>query len=156
MLPTGLYLLGSRSADATRRNLMTLSWATQLATEPKLLGVGVEVGALTHQLINDGRCFALSILSRADRTVVRRFVKPAVEDADGRLNGFAVQRAPSGAPVLSDAAAWLDCELRHALDCGSHTLFVGEVTGCAAAPDFPASDEAGVLRMEDTRMNYGG
>jgi hypothetical protein len=42
--------------------------------------------------------------------------------------------------------------LRHDLACGSHTLFVGEVVGCGGDP----ADELEVLRMEDTRMSYGG
>ena len=39
----------------------------------------------------------------------------------------------------------------------SHVLFVGEVVdvGERASAD-PGADHPGVLRMEDTRMNYGG
>ncbi len=73
-LPSGLYLLGSRAGR--RRNLMTLNWATQVATEPKLLAVSVQGSAVTHELIEEGRVFALNILKRDDRTVVRKFVKP--------------------------------------------------------------------------------
>ena len=29
--------------------------------------------------------------------------------------------------MFEEAAAWLDCEVRHRLDLGTHTLFVGEV-----------------------------
>ena len=58
----------------------------------------------------------------------------------------------TGAPILADAAAWLDCELRHELACGSHTLFVGEIVACGG----DAADGLEVLRMEDTRMSYGG
>jgi flavin reductase (DIM6/NTAB) family NADH-FMN oxidoreductase RutF len=86
MLPSGLYLLGSRAGD--RRNLMTLNWATQLSFDPKLVGVSVEAGALTHRLVDEGGVFALSLLAREDRAVVRKFVKPAQEGAGGNeLNG---------------------------------------------------------------------
>lgn len=154
-LPSGLYLLGSRAGG--RRNLMTLNWATQLALEPKLLGVSVERAALTRELIAEGGVFALSILARADRAVVRRFVKPATDDpAAGTLSGQAVRDGLTGAPILASALAWIECELRRSVDCGSHVLFVGEVVGAGfgdgADPD--GGDE--VLRMEDTRMNYGG
>src|SRR6516162_7630725 len=81
-MPSGLYVVGSRHGG--RRNLMTLNWATQLSFEPKLIGVGVERGAVTHELISGGRAFALSIVDREDRAIVRKFVKP-VED-DGTLN----------------------------------------------------------------------
>jgi flavin reductase (DIM6/NTAB) family NADH-FMN oxidoreductase RutF len=163
-LPVGLYVVGSRAG--TRRNLMTVSWVTQVAQEPKLVGVGVERQARTHELIVEGGVFALSLLARHDRALVRHFVKP-VEDVDidevtgsGTMNGAPVRSGSTGAPILQVAVAWLDCEIRHTLPLGSHTWFVGEVVdvGVAEPPETPADDasDSGVLRMEDTRMNYGG
>ena len=55
-----------------------------------------------------------------------KFSKPAADDGT-TLNGRAVRAATTGAPVFEEAIAWLDCEVRHPLDLGSHTLFVGEV-----------------------------
>jgi len=160
-LPTGLYVVGSRAG--ARRNLMTISWVTQLAMDPKLVGIGVEATSLTHELLEEGGVFALSLLPRAERAVVRRYAKPvrdvAVDDASGTgtMQGLAVHRGSTGAPVLDVAVSWLDCEVRHVLALGSHTLFVGEVVDCATtAPGDGAGGEGGVLRMEDTRMNYGG
>jgi flavin reductase (DIM6/NTAB) family NADH-FMN oxidoreductase RutF len=150
-MPSGLYLLGSRAGP--RRNLMTLNWASQVALEPKLVGVSVEREALTQELISAGRVFAISILARADRAVVRRFVKPAEDDPDaGTLSGHPVRTDVTGAPILSAAVAWVDCEWRQTVECGSHRLFIGEVVGAG----FGADEATEVLRMEDTRMNYGG
>ena len=148
-LPTGLYVLGSRAAG--QRNLMTLNWATQVATDPKLVSVSVEKAALTHRLVSEGRIFSLNVLSRSDRAVVRRFVKPLEDSGDpSQLAGFAVREATTGAPILDLAVSWLDCRIRQDIDCSSHTLFLGEVVDCGGA----GSEE--LLRMEDTRMNYGG
>lgn len=148
-LPTGLYVLGGQAGG--RRNLMTLNWATQVSTDPKLVAVSVEAGAVTHGLVADGGAFSLNVLDREDRAVVRRFVKPL--DDDGRpdeLAGFPVRTATTGVPILAQARAWLDCRVWETVGCGSHTLFVGEVVDCGGEPG-----EA-VLRMEDTRMSYGG
>lgn len=160
-LPTGLYLIGSRArqVDGTvARNLMTANLVVQVAVEPKLVAVAVDATAVTCRLVEAGGCFSVSILHREDRAVVRRFVKP-VEDvvlgADGRAEAMAgqpVTEQATGAPILAAAAGWLDCELRHQLPLGSHRLFVGEV----AAVGGPDGDMPEVLRMEDTRMNYGG
>jgi flavin reductase (DIM6/NTAB) family NADH-FMN oxidoreductase RutF len=163
-LPVGLYVLGSRAGN--RRNLMTVSWVSQVAQVPKLVGVGVERQARTHELIVEGGVFALSLLARRDRALVRHFVKP-VEEVDidevsgsGTMNGAPVRGGSTGAPILEVAVAWLDCEIRHTLPVGSHTWFVGEVVdvGVAEPPETPADDasDGSVLRMEDTRMNYGG
>jgi flavin reductase (DIM6/NTAB) family NADH-FMN oxidoreductase RutF len=150
-MPSGLYVVGSRAGD--RRNGMTLNLATQVSTDPKLLGISVEKEAFTHELIAEGRSFTLNILSREDRAVVRKFTKPVEVDlAGGTLNGFPFHDGPTGAPVLDQAAAWLDCRVTAELDVGAYTFFVGEVVDCG----FQLPEDVEVLRMEDTRMSYGG
>ena len=94
---------------------------------------------------------------------MRRFVKPVRDVAMGAtgrpvaLEGEPVSFGATGVPVLVRALAWLDCEVRHQIDLGSHVLFLGEVvdvggSGVAA----PGRTVGEVLRMEDTRMSYGG
>ena len=95
----------------------------------------------------------LNLLPQEERAAVRKFVKPVEVDADGKtLNGFAFHDGRTGAPILDVAAAWVDCEVRQAVDCGGHTFFIGEVVDAG----FQADEETPVLRMEDTRMSYGG
>jgi flavin reductase (DIM6/NTAB) family NADH-FMN oxidoreductase RutF len=157
MLPSGLYLLGSRAGGVD--NLMTLNWATQVSFDPKSIAVSVEQGALTHRLVDEGGTFALSILHRSDVAVVRRFVKPAqVGPGPSELNGFAIHRATTQSPILAQAAAWLDCRVAQRVVVGGHTVFIGEVVDAGRGPvvDDASSQDEGVLRMEDTRMNYGG
>lgn len=160
-LPTGLYVVGSRAAldGQDRCNLMTASLLMQVSVEPKLVAVAVDGSALTQRLITEGGRFTVSVLARAERSVVRRFVKPVtdvVRDAGGvvvEMAGQPVVTGAGGVPALRSALAVLDCEVRHRLDLGSHVLFVGEVVGV----DGPGEGEPmEVLRMEDTRMSYGG
>jgi len=150
-LPYGLYVVGSRAGD--RRNAMTLNWATQLSFEPKLVGVGVEKSALTHELIDQGGVFSLCTVSREDRAIVRKFTKPVeVNLVTMTMNGFAFHDGRSGAPILDQAPGYLDCQVRQRVDAGNHSFFVGEVVDAG----FQADEDTPVLRMEDTRMNYGG
>ncbi|HUY06326.1 MAG TPA: flavin reductase family protein [Acidimicrobiales bacterium] len=155
-MPSGLYLLGSCSGEA--RNLMTLSWATQVSAEPKLIGVSVENSALTHNLVETSGLFALSVVSRADRAVVRKFVKPCIDDrASMTLNGIAYLDARStGLPVLAGALGYFECEVRARMPFVSHTFFVGEVVDVSVSPGIAGGEEPDVLSMRDTRMNYGG
>jgi flavin reductase (DIM6/NTAB) family NADH-FMN oxidoreductase RutF len=152
-MPSGLYAVGSRSADGARCNLMTLNWATQVGSDPKLLGIAVEKEAVTHELIAESRVFTLNLVDRDDRAIVRKFTKPVEVDTGARtLNGFAYHDGQTGAPILDQAVAYLECEVRQELDTGSHTFFIGEVVTSA----FQKAEDTPVLRMEDTRMNYGG
>ena len=150
-MPSGLYVIGSRAGE--RRNAMTANWVAQLSFEPKLVGVSVEKDALTHELVSGGRVFTVSLIDREDRAIVRKFTKPVEVDADARtLNGFAYHDGVTAAPILDQAVAFIECEVRHDVDLGGHTLFVGEVVGAG----FQKDEATEVLRMEDTRMNYGG
>jgi flavin reductase (DIM6/NTAB) family NADH-FMN oxidoreductase RutF len=150
-MPYGLYVVGSRAGD--RRNGMTLNWATQLSFDPKLLGIAVEQTAFTHELITEGGAFTLNILDREDRAIVRKFTKPVeVDEAAKTLNEIPFHDGVTGAPILDQAVAYADCEVRQGVDTGGHTLFVGEVVDAG----FRKNEDTAVLRMEDTRMNYGG
>lgn len=150
-MPYGLYVVGSRSGD--RRNAMTLNWATQVSFDPKMLAIGVERTAHTYELIHEGGVFALCTIAREDRAIVRKFTKPVEVDAEARtLNGFGYHEAVSGAPILDIAVAYLDCEVRQEVPCGGHAVFFGEVV----AAGFQQAEATELLRMEDTRMDYGG
>lgn len=150
-LPYGLYVVGSRAGD--RRNGMTLNWATQVSFDPKLVGIGVENTAFTRELIAEGRTFTLCTILRDDRAIVRKFTKPVEVDLEAMtLNGFPFHEGVTGTPILDQAAAYLDCEVRASVAVGNHTFFIGEVVDAA----FQGPEDAEVLRMEDTRMNYGG
>ena len=147
-IPNALALIGSRSGE--ERNGMTASWITQLSMEPVLIGVGVDNTAVTHRLISEGGSFTVNLWSSEDTRVFVKFSKPATY-ADGTLNGRAVREATTGAPVFTEAIAWMDCEVRHAIDLGTHTLFVGELVDGDIL-----IDEARSASMSDTRMKYGG
>ena len=147
-IPNALALIGSRAGD--ERNAMTASWITQLAQDPVLIGVGIDTAAVTHRLIAEGGSFTVNLWDAEDTKVFVKFSKPATDDGE-TLNGRAVRAATTGAPVFEEAVAWMDCAVRHRLDLGSHTLFVGEVVDAAVN-----QPEAVVASMRDTRMKYGG
>jgi flavin reductase (DIM6/NTAB) family NADH-FMN oxidoreductase RutF len=168
-MPSGLYVVGSRSGAAA--NLMTANLVMQVSTAPKLVSVAVEAGSVTAGLIRQSGWFSVSILARADRSIVRRFVKPVQDIEFGTdqtitaLQGELVLEVTGGVPVLPSAVGWLACEVRHTVEmevapgeAGSHALFIGEVVDVGEMDGGGGQLDAAVevLRMEDTRMNYGG
>jgi flavin reductase (DIM6/NTAB) family NADH-FMN oxidoreductase RutF len=147
-IPNALALIGSRAGD--ERNAMTASWITQLSMDPVLVGVGIDNTAVTHRLISAGGSFTVNLWNAEDTRVFVKFSKPAADDGS-TLNGRPVRLATTGAPVFEEALAWMDCVVRHTLDLGTHTLFVGEVVDASIN-----DDEARPASMNDTRMKYGG
>jgi flavin reductase (DIM6/NTAB) family NADH-FMN oxidoreductase RutF len=147
-IPNALALVGSRSGEEW--NAMTTSWITQLSMEPVLIGIGVDNSAVTHRLIDQGGSFTVNLWSPEDTKVFVKFSKPAKKEGS-TLNGRAVREATTGAPIFDEALAWMDCEVRHRLDLGTHTLFVGEIVDAGIN-----DDESRAAAMSDTRMKYGG
>ncbi len=151
-MPSGLFIVGSTDL-ADRRNGMTTNWITQLSFDPKWIGVGIERDAFTHELIEAGQVFSVCLIDQADRAIVRKFTKPVIVDLEAKtLNGFAYDEYATGAPVLTQSVAFLDCEVRDRMEIGGHTFFAGEVVDCG----FCKAEDTPVLSMADTRMNYGG
>ncbi len=112
-----------------------------------------DIGAYTHELVAASRVFCLNIIDREDRAIVRKFTKPVEVDLGARtLNGFAYREGATGAPILDQAVAFLDCEVHDSVAVGGHTLFLGEIVDAG----FQKPEDTPILRMEDTRMNYGG
>ena len=166
-LPTGLYVLGSvGQPERGPWNLMTINLVTQVATEPRTVAFSVESGSVTEGLLEQSGDAALSLLARQDRALVRRFVKPATDvqvdlsTRSGEMSGVPVRLLSSAAPVLAAAPAWLALSVTSSTPLSSHTVYLAEVVDASATEDFAAgraSDRSfEILRMEDTKMSYGG
>lgn len=149
-IPNVLCLVGSRSGDEW--NGMTASWVTQVAMEPVLLAVSVDANAVTHRLIAEGEAFTINLWDRDDTRTFVKFSKPAERDGDA-LNGRPVRLGETGTPIFEEAVAFADCRLWRTVDCGSHSIFIGEIVDCGFQND---GEEKAIARIEDTRMKYGG
>jgi len=147
-IPNALALVGSRHDG--ERNAMTTSWITQVSMEPVLIAIGVDKSAVTHRLINNGGSFSVNLWDSEDTRPFVKFSKPATFE-NGELNGRPVTEAVTGAPVFEEAIAWMDCAVRQTIDCGTHSLFLGEIVDAGIR-----NDEARAAAMSDTRMKYGG
>ncbi len=148
-IPNALALVGSRSGDEW--NAMTTSWITQVSMDPVLVGIGVENKALTHRLITESGCYTINLWSPDDTKPFVKFSKPAVKEGM-TLNGRPIRESKTGAPIFEEALAWMDLEVRHAIDFGTHTFFVGEIVDCALVD----RESERAAAMSDTRMKYGG
>ncbi len=147
-IPNALCLLGSRSGDEW--NGMTVSWVTQVSMEPVLIAVSVDQTAVTHRLVAESGVFTVNLWDKSDTRPFVKFSKPATKEGM-TLNDRPIREGQTGAPIFEEAVAYLECEVRHAHDVGTHTLFLGEVVAAEIR-----DDDAGIASMADTRMKYGG
>ena len=121
-LSTGIYVLTTGSL--TEPYGMIVSWVTQAGYEPPLVLAAVRANRQLHDLIPAYGCFGLSVLAAGQEKLVSVFKKKAPEEKFQDLN---LTEAATGAPLLTSAAAWLDCRLVESYRPGDHTLYLGRV-----------------------------
>lgn len=105
---------------------ITVSSFSSLSLDPPLILICIDRRAVSHDLIAKRRAFAVNVLREDQR--------PLADAAAGRnglrgnlLEGVPWRKVTTGAPVLRECLAWLDCALVEALPGGDHTIFVGRV-----------------------------
>lgn len=130
--PTGVAVVAARAADGPPRGL-TASSITSVSLDPPLVLICVERSADTHDVIETSGAFAISVLGEKDEVLARRF---ATYETDAKFESVAYAEVATGAPILDEALAWVDCRVWAAYDGGDHTIFVGEVLD-AGAEDGP-------------------
>ena len=156
MIPYGLYVLTSRSAD-DRIAAATINWVTQASFQPPLVAVGVKVDSGSHDIIKQSRAFVLNVLGKGQQALAFAFFKPA-ERAGNLIGGEPFSPGKSGAPILTNAAAFIECSLVDAVERGDHSIFVGEVTDAGVFRPIPGRADQETLLLGDlgTNVFYGG
>ena len=105
---------------------MTASAVCCVSLAPPLLLVCIDKSTRTHRLIAEAGIFAVHLMHEAQRELADRFAGRLL-DCDDRFHGLDVGEAVTGAPVLWDSLAFLDCRVSAAHDGGDHTIFLGTV-----------------------------
>ena len=102
----------------------TASSFTSLSLDPMLVLVCVVQGQRSHLLLEQAGHYAVNILGTSQKALGQRFADTLLSD---RFVGLQVVRAATGAPILADSLAWVDCLMRQVLPGGDHSIFIGEV-----------------------------
>jgi flavin reductase (DIM6/NTAB) family NADH-FMN oxidoreductase RutF len=115
---------------------LTVSAFASVSPDPPLIAVIIDHRHSAHELLEtEEAVFAVSILGQDQFELANRFAW--VKDQD-RFQEGRWMTAVTGAPVLVDALAWLDCVIVGRHVAGSHTIYVGQVLASRAPkPDEP-------------------
>lgn len=134
---TGVTVASTRVGDESWG--MTANAVTSLSLDPPLVLLAVVRGTQSHTWFCEGRCFALSILAADQEALSNRFAGKGPKD----FSGLSTTTAVTGAPILSEALAWVDCQLESVLPGGDHDILVGRIV-------------AGDSRDGEPLLYYGG
>ncbi len=113
-------------AASARVGLTATSVSSLSASPPQLL---VCVGQTTqaHQAITDNGFFSVNFLSEPQHELAEVFAGRRGVSGSDRFKHATWTELSTGAPVLQDAIANLDCELQESHHFTTHSIFVGRV-----------------------------
>lgn len=129
--PTGVAVL--TVDEPGERAAVTVGSLVSLSLDPPLVGVSLGVHTPLHQLVRDTGGFALSLLGAGQEAVAQHFARGGIPPL-ALWHGIETRTDATGAPLLAEAAAWIECRLRSETPAGDHTLFVGEVLRAEPGP----------------------
>jgi len=102
---------------------ITVSSFASLSLEPPLVLVCIDKRASIHDQLVEGRYLAVNVLAEDQEILSRRF---ASRD-DDRFSGTGYAEGVTGAPILNDVLAAIECRIVYTYPGGDHTIVVGEV-----------------------------
>jgi len=115
---------------------LTATAFSSLSAEPPLVFVCVNRKGRTHPLIEKSGIFCVNFVGPDMKHISDRFAGRVPDEE--RFKDLAYRTEATGAPVLNDAVAFLDCTVHEAFAAGDHTIFVGLVqAGAVQKPDAP-------------------
>jgi flavin reductase (DIM6/NTAB) family NADH-FMN oxidoreductase RutF len=120
---SGVSVVATRTGDSKLCGLTVNAFAS-VSLDPPLILVCVEHGADSHDCIRRAGFFSVNVLDETQERIARRF---ATWEVETKFEGLAFHTEVTGAPILDDVLAWIDCRVYAEHSAGDHTIFVGEV-----------------------------
>jgi flavin reductase (DIM6/NTAB) family NADH-FMN oxidoreductase RutF len=97
---------------------------TSISLDPPLVGFYPDRASTSWPPIRAAGAFCVNVLAADQAELCRRFARSGGD----KFAGLRWRAAPgSGAPILGDVLAWVDCDLERETQIGDHSLVVGAV-----------------------------
>lgn len=133
-LSGGLYIITAQKGEVN--SAMLASWVAQASFQPMGLSIAVAKDRAIEALMHVGDKFVLNVLAEDNyQALMKHFLKRFAPGAD-RFAGIKIQPANNGCPILTDAVAYLECEVQSRMELSDHHIVYATVdTGRVSNPD---------------------
>jgi flavin reductase (DIM6/NTAB) family NADH-FMN oxidoreductase RutF len=126
-LPTGIVVVSTTLAGVD--HAMTVSAFTSVSLDPLLVLFCAEKIARFHDVVLAAGSWAVSVLDEESEKTARLLATRG-RPLEGQLDAQPHHRGSlTGAPILSDALAAMECRTTAVHDGGDHSIVVGQVIG---------------------------
>ena len=140
-----------------RISAATVNWVTQASFKPPLVAVGVKADSQIYDIVKTAGNFAINVLGKRQQGTAYAFFKPAERDGQ-KISGEPFRAGSTGAPVLENTPAFVECRLVTTVEEGDHSIFEGEVVdaGVTQEPEGRADEATLLLKDLGEKTFYGG
>ncbi len=121
---SGVTVVTTRHNDRVRAILVTSF--ISVAVDPVTVLVSISRSGETHHILESSKVFAVNILHEGQASLANR-LGYLNEPAARALIGVPHHAEVTGAPILDDCLAYLDCRVMTSFETAQHTLYVGVV-----------------------------
>jgi flavin reductase (DIM6/NTAB) family NADH-FMN oxidoreductase RutF/DNA-binding IclR family transcriptional regulator len=120
--PTGVCVVTAAPPGAPLAGMVVGSF-TSVSLEPPLVAFLPDRSSSSWPKIEAAGKFCVNILGADQEALCRRFASKGGD----KFEGIAYRPAQSGAPILDDCVAWIDCEIASVTEAGDHFIVLGKV-----------------------------
>jgi flavin reductase (DIM6/NTAB) family NADH-FMN oxidoreductase RutF len=115
--------------DKDKANIITLSWAANVCSEPPMIAIGVRPKRYSHELLRRTGDFVVNIPSRTllKATVICGTKSGRALDKFKACNLTPQPSLKVKSPGIAECPLNIECQTRQIVELGSHHLFIGEV-----------------------------
>ncbi|NLN60721.1 MAG: High molecular weight rubredoxin [Deltaproteobacteria bacterium] len=130
----GLYIISSKSGDKIDGQIANTVF--QVTSKPPSIAISINKLNLTHEYIVSSRLFSISILAKtAPMTLIGQFGFKSGRDVN-KFEKINYKIGVTGAPiVLDETVSCIEAKVVNEMDCGTHTIFLGEIVDCEVFSD---------------------
>lgn len=124
-LSGGLYIITASKGEVS--SAMLASWVTQASFEPLGLTIAVAKDRAIEALMQVDDKFVLNVLAENNyQKLMKHFLKRFAPGAD-RFEGVNTQTANNGSPILTEALAYLECQVVSRMELSDHWIVYATV-----------------------------
>jgi flavin reductase (DIM6/NTAB) family NADH-FMN oxidoreductase RutF len=112
---------------------LTIGSFTSVSLDPPLVGFLAANDSDSWPGIQPTGAFCVNVLGAEQDNLCWRFSQV---DVGFRFEGVSWESAPSGAPILGGAIAWIDCSIEEIHEMGDHRFVLGRVNALDHVEDY--------------------
>ena len=129
-------------------NLITVSWAGTICTDPAMVSVSIRPQRRSHTIISETQEFVINMMESKDAWAVDYCGVKSGRDTDkwAVCNFKRVDSVVIKTPQIASAPVSIECKVKQVLKLGSHDCFLAEVVNVSVRSDLV--NEKGYLNLK--------